>query len=443
MNKLFTARGIEALKPQKVAKDHMDGGNKGFGLRVELSGRKTWFLFYWVDGFGNSGEPKRLKKRHKIGTFPEMSLEEARATYAIMKSDLRKGIVPGQVEREESIKQKNAATVSGLIEEYLLVVEGKKKVLEQALKVSSKNKKIVKKKRFGIRKSAPEIRRTLKKEVEPLWGSKKVKDISRDDVQDLIDGIGERGAPVQANRTLSTISMLFSYGVSKIKDLSINPCIDVDKYVEEAREKTLTKAEIKKFWNGLEECKMTKCVQIALKLQLVTCQRKGEVVGSLWDEVDMDERIWTIPAEKSKNGVEQRVPLSNLAIDLIEEARKLGKSTNLRSQWLFPSPLFAAKDVAILPSSVNHALRDNLEMLGLTDIVPHDLRRTGSTFMVSLGISEETVDKVLNHKEKGLRKVYVRYGFDKEKKYALDIWAAHLEEIITDEKKQDNVVSLK
>ncbi len=137
-------------------------------------------------------------------------------------------------------------------------------------------------------------------------------------------------------------------------------------------------------------------------------------------------------------------------MSLIEEAQALAGS----SQWLFPSP---RGDEPVKPQAVNQALyraclppdkRPKAARLaekpavGLTGIVPHDLRRTAASNMAALGINRLVISKILNHVENSVTAIYDRHGYDAEKRHALEAWAAHLEEILSGKPRSENVVSL-
>lgn len=134
------------------------------------------------------------------------------------------------------------------------------------------------------------------------------------------------------------------------------------------------------------------------------------------------------------------MPLSPLALELIRKARELAKTNSLfPSSWLFPSPKV---DGPIGRFAFNHALYKTLPKLGLENITPHDLRRTGASNMTSLGINRLVVSKILNHVETGVTAVYDRHGYDAEKRHALEVWAARLQEIINGKPATSNVVPL-
>jgi len=299
----------------------------------------------------------------------------------------------------------------------------------------------------------------LNKDVLPVWGKQKAKSITRRDVILLLDGIVERGSPIQANRTLAVIRKMFNFAISR-DIIDATPVAMVKAPSKENQvDRILSTDEIRTFWKGLADAPMTPAVKLALKLQLVTAQRKGELVGARLSEFDLGEGIWTIPAERAKNGITHLVPLAPLALELIEEAcsiamederKRAEKSPGTEShepKWLFPS---SRGNRSIKPKAVNLALRrclkgtkeDTGPTINLKYLTPHDLRRTAATGMTALGINRLVVSKILNHVENSVTAIYDRHGYDKEKRHALEAWAAHLEGILSGKPKVDNVVTL-
>ena len=158
-------------------------------------------------------------------------------------------------------------------------------------------------------------------------------------------------------------------------------------------------------------------------------------MGASLDEFDLEDNVWTIPAERSKNGQAHRVPLSPLALELISQVKMQAGD----SPWLFPSPTATGP---VLARSINRAIYKTLPGLAIENITPHDLRRTAASGMTALGIPRLTVSKILNHVETGVTAVYDRHGYDAEKRHALEAWAARLEEIVSGKPATSNVVSL-
>jgi len=338
-----------------------------------------------------------------LGRYPAMTLAEAHTAHAKAKEHLVKGIDPGDELTKAREDHRGAPTVAQLANEYI----------EKWAKPR--------------KRSWQEDQRMLEKDVIPLWKRKKAKDIRRRDVILLIDEIVDRGAPISANRTLRIIKKMFSFAVSR-GILNASPCVEIEAPAKEnQRDRVLNENEIKIFWTKLDEANMAEGTRLALKFQLVVAQRKGEIALAQPQEFDLKKGWWVIPAEKCKNGMLHRVPLTKLAVSLIKKAKELSPNTSL----MFPSP---RGEKPITTRSISRAISNNREAFGIPNFTPHDLRRTASSMMTSIGVKREIVGKILNHIESGATKIYDRYSYDKEKRNALEIWANHLEKIITKKK---------
>ncbi len=413
----FTDRSIAAIKRKSERYEVWEDGRTGLGVRVSPAGRKSFIYMYRFDG-----KPRRMT----LGTYPAIGLASARVKHAKAKETLGKGGDPGALHVEKRRAERHAETVSDLVEEYLEKYARPRK------------------------RSAGEDERILNKDVLPAWGKRKARDIRRRDVILLLDTIVERGAPVAANRTLGVIRRMFNFAVARDL-LDATPVAMVKAPAKETpRDRILSAKEMRVFWKGLDAAAITPAIKLALKLQLVTGQRKGEIIGAAISEFDFEDKAWTIPAERSKNGIAHNVPLSPMALGLIEEAKELAGE----SDRLFPSK---REDGHIQPSAVTHALwracmppekrakvgrYSKNPAIGLTNIVPHDLRRTAASGMTALGINRLVVSKILNHVENSVTAIYDRHGYGAEKRHALESWASHLEGILSGKQKADNVVTL-
>jgi integrase len=166
--------------------------------------------------------------------------------------------------------------------------------------------------------------------------------------------------------------------------------------------------------------------KLALKLLLTTAQRPGEVASLAWEEIDPEESVWTIPAEKSKNGLAHRVPLSPLALEIITSLPKGNEGP------VFSSPSDPKRPIT--RAALARIIYRGRKSLKMDPYTPHDLRRTAGSKMAAMGISRLTISKVLNHADRGITSIYDRHGYDAEKRAALEAWALKLKDIITDRK---------
>ncbi len=389
---IFTDAKIRSLELKKNRYEVWEDGRSGFGMRVSPVGTKSWLYMFWFEG---------EKFRMTLGRYPKMTLSKAHIAYEKAKEVKESGINPSKLQRSKNKEERDAATIQSICDDYLSTVD-------------------------GVRKTAPEMRRVINKEILPIWRKRKVKSISKADITSLLNGIKNRGAPIQANRVQALLHRMFNWAISE-GHIEYNPCSGIEKRgVEVQRDRVLSDDEIKKFWHNIDKCSMAEEIKLALKFQLITVQRKGEIVLAKKEEIDLENKVWTIPASNSKNGLAHRVPLSNLAMDIIEGAITLHPN----SIWLLASPAFVMKDEPIRARSIDHAIRKNLNVLELINVKPHDLRRTGASNIASLGIPRFTLSRVLNHKDSGPTAVYDRHSYDTEKKVALDTWAEKLNSIV-------------
>ena len=170
---------------------------------------------------------------------------------------------------------------------------------------------------------------------------------------------------------------------------------------------------------------MSRGSQLALKLLLVILQRKSEVAQAEWKEFDLNSGWWTIPKNKTKNGLSHRVYLPPLARELIKEAQAISDN----SPYVFPSP--HRKGLKPISSrSLSQALLKNKNILKIESFVPHDLRRSASSQMTGNQINRDTVKLILNHVETDATSTYDRYSYDKEKRDAMNKWDRILKKII-------------
>jgi integrase len=411
----FTDASIRALKPRSDRYEKWETNGKGFGLRVSPAGRKTFIYMFRFNG---------TARRMTIGNYPAITLSQAHELHAKARQKLEKGIDPGIESVKGKRQAREAYTVSELVHDYI--------------EKHAKRKK----------RSWKEDQRILNKDVVSRLGKRKAASITRLDVVNLLDEVRDRaeaigGKGVQANRTLEVIRKMYNFAVGR-SIVEHSPCAVIETPAKEnKRDRVLSEDEIKIFWNNLDKSRMERATQLLLKLQLVTMQRKGELVQIEKTDIDSKNRWWAQTKEKVKNNIAHRVWLSNTAMELINEAMELSGD----SKWLFPGRV---EGKHLTPQAVGHALRDaqtnnpkrkTVDVFNIPKIVPHDLRRTGATYTTGAGVTRFIVSRILNHVDKSITARYDLHEYDNEKKLALDTWERKLRAILFDEKSK--IVNLK
>jgi integrase len=393
----FNDKQIQAFKPRLKRYEIIEPGRSGLRLRVSPNGLKVFVFVFRFEG--------RLC-RLTLNTYTEGAgaLADARASLAEARQQLRQKINPAALKQSQQLEHVSAPTVATLAETYL---ERHAKARKQ---------------------SWPEDERILNKDVLPDWKHRKAAAITTADVNAVLDAIVDRGSPVAANRTLAVIRKMFNFALQRGLVTS-NPCQGIEAPgKEQSRQRVLTAAEIATLWGNLDKTPITLPVRTLLRLELMTAQRKGELVSAEWSDIDMKRGWWTIPDSKAKNGLAHRVPLTPAARKLLKGLPRIEGNP-----YVFPSRI---EGRPLSESSVDNAVREHRDILGVLNFTPHDLRRTAASHMTSLGIPRLVVGKILNHAESHVTAVYDRHSYDQEKRAALDKWARRLSAIVSSAEKK-------
>jgi integrase len=406
--KALTDTGVRAMKPRAERYEIFEGD--GFGIRVGTSGKKSWVLLFRPPAAPGCSQAAP-GRRFVFGSYPELGLKEARNLAGEHRAALRRGENPALTRRVERRQRAEALTVEQLVFEYM-----------------EKHAK-------RMKKSWAQDQQYLDRHIVPAWGDMLAEDVTRSMVIAMLDGISS-ATPTTANRVLAVTRKMFNFAVGR--DLvQHSPCFQVAAPRKESRrDRVLVWPEIRALWRGLatfrpagepyDAAKWTPISEgtaLALKFQLTTAQRIGEIAGMPWAEVDFASGWWTIGGARSKNGLPHRVPLSKLALALLERARDIGNG----SAYVFPTrEQEGRQDAAMKHGVVDYGLRRCRPHLGLDHFTAHDLRRSAASLMTGAGIPRLVVGKILNHAEGGVTAVYDRHSYDAEKRAALDAWASLL-----------------
>ena len=374
----FTDRTIASLPiPDKGQVDYFCIGEPGFAIRVSLGGAKAWFVKYLF---------KRKQHRLALGRYPSVTLKKARALARDAKSDVAHGIDPALAR----LMEQEAPTFYELAQIFI--------------ERHAKPKK----------RSWREDQRILLKYCRP-WHHHKAADISRADVVDLLHRIASGGAGIMGNRVLACVRKVYNYGI-KNGHVEANPAYMVDApAAETSRERVYSENELRRLWPAFGERGIAGSV---FKFCLITGQRLSEVRGLPWDEIEGD--LWTLPGARTKNRRIHIVPLSDMALELLEPLRLLD------GDWVFPSPYKEGQPLA----TTDRAMLAVRDISGVKDYRTHDLRRTMTTGLTKLGHPRPDVGRLLNHTETGVTATYDRYDYLPLKKDLVAAWDRRLREIL-------------
>jgi integrase len=272
--------------------------------------------------------------------------------------------------------------------------------------------------RLAQNRSAGEISRLLRREVGKPWAGRSIHEIGKRDVVEIISAIEQRGAPAAANKTLKSLKTFLRWCVGRAV-LDQSPAEGVPLPAKEARDRVLNDQELAKVIVAARE--MGGPYGGIVELLALTGQRREEVARMKWDELDLVQRVWTLPKSRTKNAKEHLVHLSEQAITVLKRADKKGP---------FVFSLLGTK-----PFHEFSRRKRRLDQLsGVAGWRLHDLRRTCVSAMARLGIAPHVADKILNHQAgtiSGVAAVYQRHEFLSERRQALDLWGAHMGTILS------------
>ena len=403
----LTERTIKPIHvPPKGYSITWDDEFKGLGLRTTAGGVKAF-----VYNFRNArGQQRRIT----LGKWPALTATAAR----IRARDFATKVYLGEDPLEQKRTQRTALTIKRLVD---LFARGG--LTDSGKKISGY---------VPSKKRGWEVELYLRRDFLPFVGPNTVaEDVRRGDIIALLDQKATK-APIAANRLLGAVQRLYTWGIEKDL-LETTPCVKIKRPGEEkSRDRVLSDEEIRTFWHQLDSTKrMGEGVRVALRLILVTAARPGEVCGLGWNELDLTSRWWEIPRERTKGDRLHRVPLTRLALEQIEKRLRTGR-------WVFPS----LRERSLNVSALAFALRHNREHFALPRFTPHDLRRTAASHLASVGVERFIISRVLNHTDREVTGVYDRYGYDKQKRRALERWERKLRSIIGEPAKSE-VVSIR
>ncbi|MBM9616643.1 tyrosine-type recombinase/integrase [Desulfobulbus rhabdoformis] len=358
----FTKASLEQLEAPEPGKRRYVYDSKESGLLVQVTGngRKTFQLYK-----KHMGKPVRVT----IGTFPELTVEQARKKAKAIKVEL----INGENPNDKLKQQRQEMTFADLFHVYL----------ERHAKPR--------------KKTWQEDETYFKRHLSAL-GKKRLSTITKGDVAAIHSRIG-KDKPTHANRVLALISSIIGRGIEYGLYEGQNPCAGIRRFPEQSRDRFLTADELQRFFLALEQ-EPNGTARDFFLVALLTGARRANVLSMRWSDIDLKGQTWRIP--ETKNGTPQTVPLVGPLLEILQELRK---STS--SFFVFPGR--GKTGHLVEPKK---AWKRICQSAGIEGVRIHDLRRTMGSWQAKTGASLPVIGKSLNHKSASTTTIYARLDLD-------------------------------
>jgi integrase len=371
----FTEARLRKLKNPAEREYLSDARTRGFKIALYPSGTRVFLVYRRVQG-----RPERIV----IGRHPDLSVEEARRIAEQLNGEIARGHNPAEARRQQRLE----GTFANLFEKYI----------ELHARPHKRPRSVAENE--GI------YRRYLSR-----WGARRLSTITRHDVQRLHAGIGEEHGKVAANRTLALVSSMFN----RAADWGWtggNPASGVKKFREESRERFLLASEMPVFLRALAGSGDTDFQHYVL-LGLLTGARSGNLLAMRWNEVDLNEAAWKIGLTKS--GKSQVVPLVGPAVEILARRRVAANG-----EFVFPGKVPGAHR-----ESFRKAWVALLRRSGITNLRPHDVRRSLGSWLTKSNVPLPIIKRALGHADISTTLIYAR-SEDPELRAALETAATKM-----------------
>jgi integrase len=369
---------------------HFDDAMPGFGLRLRRSGEQV--RRSWVVQYRRGGATRRLL----LGSADVLGVEAAKAAAKKALGKIALGEDPQ--EQKATRRQRDQHTLKALIDDHL------------AWKEST-----------DVRpRTLVELRRYLTGPYFRALHGMPVDRVTRRDVAARVLAIARDSGAVTASRARTALSSAFSWAM-QTGLCETNPVVGtLAPEGSKPRDRVLDDAEIAAVWRAVGDDDFGRIV----KLLICTAQRRSEVGGMTRGELDLDRGTWTISSTRTKNGRAHTLPLSGLAVSIIESVpERLGRDHLFgdRASGGFTSWALAKADLDV-------RLGGQVAKWTL-----HDIRRSVATRMCDLGVMPHVVEQILNHHSGhrgGIVGVYNRSAYEGPVKAALGMWADHIRTLV-------------
>ncbi|MBQ7618064.1 MAG: tyrosine-type recombinase/integrase [Desulfovibrio sp.] len=383
----------------QLRRKYHDG--EGLYLRLEKSGTKSWLLDY---SFGGK------RKTISLGSYPTLSLADAREACRAKRALLAQGLDPCEVKKQEKLAQKE---------------EAKKQITFGTLA-----KEFFERKLCHV-KEKDSMWRRLEEQALPMLGDKAIGEISRQEVAKLCQAIDDKGLKAIPKKVLSLINRILNYAMD-MGVIELNPCLGLSRTLKTHKAEHHPHISDPKFFGDfLFDCEQVKNQMYETKQCLILAPyifaRPSELVGMRWDEIDFDKALWILPPERMKKGKLHKVPLSRQVVEKLKEIQ----TVNGDKEFVFYSSR----------SKLYHITRDSINKIMHTMagrhhyhskvIDFHGLRGTASTMLrEELHYSSDLIERELSHAVGDeSQQAYDHSTRLEERRSMMQAWADYLDDL--------------
>ncbi|ENO8401953.1 tyrosine-type recombinase/integrase [Escherichia coli] len=397
---MLTDTKLKNLKPQD--KLYKVSDRDGLYVAVLTSGTVSFRYDYRING---------RRETLVIGQYGRdgISLAEAREELIAAKKLLKAGQSPAAAKRDGIKKIRGAETFAVHTDSYMkhVILADSTRAMKQAV---------------------------IDRDILPVLGNKMMAEITTSMVRDLCDRIVERGGRATAVQAREIISSVYRHANDRGHGL-FNPAADIKPSsiaIFKPRERTLTPEEIGLFFRTLDAIGAMGTMKMALKLVLITMVRKGEFTNATWDEIDFKKWTWTIPSDRMKGSRAHVIYLPKQAQDILVGLQMCagGSEYLVPGRYNFRKPLSNAALNSLIDRTVKIINEDGEHIQGFT---VHDMRRTASTLLHEASYPSDWIEKALAHEQKGVRAVYNKAEYARQRAYMLQQWADMIDSWINGE----------
>ena len=385
----------EVLRSKAIDKDLTLHDGDGLFMVVKTTGKKLWRFRY-------QRPATKQRTMMGLGAFPALSLADARRLRTDYLALLANGIDP-QTQAEQLTEQQQIA-----LDSIFSTVAANWFALKQASVTPD---------------YAKDIWRSLEKDVLPAIGEIPVQEIKARKLVEALEPIKARGALETVRRLVQRINEIMTYAVNTGL-IDANPAFGVGMAFEKPKKQnmpTLRPEELPKLMRSLVMSNLSVTTRCLIEWQLLTLVRPSEASGARWAEIDLNSKLWTIPAERMKAKREHIVPLSHQALDILE----VMKPISAHRDYIFPSRNDPKQPMN--SQTANAALK----RIGYGGkLVAHGLRSLASTAMNEKGFNPDVIEAALAHSDKNeVRRAYNRSIYLEKRIELMNWWGVTVHEL--------------